>query len=114
MILADTTSVIQAVSSLVLAVGVLITAAVGWRNGKKADAIKVQVEAAHDDVKLGNLITNHVDEQVTAINGKSLAQLGDAQETRRIEDIPEANRTAEEKLHVAVVPPVAGVPESSA
>lgn len=91
MIYADSTTVISAIGGLVLACGTLVLAFATLRNGKKVEAVHV--------------IAADVQHQVTTINGRTLAQLGDAIETRRVEAIPPADRTAQEDEHVAVVPP---------
>lgn len=48
--------------------------------------------------------------EVTTSNGSSVAQLVDAQETRRVESIPPADRTVAEFVHMVVVPPVLDPP----
>lgn len=42
--------------------------------------------------------------EVRTLNGLTMGRLADNAETRRIDTIPVADRTDEEKLHVAVVP----------
>lgn len=55
------------------------------------DEIKAAIEVVHNDVKTANAL--------------SMGQLADAAETRRVDDIPAANRTAAEQGHLDAVPP---------
>lgn len=43
--------------------------------------------------------------EVTTINGSTLAMLGDATETRRIDEIPVGDRTVAEQHHIEKVNP---------
>lgn len=49
-------------------------------------------------------ITRDIQHQVTTINGRSLAQLGDATESRRIEALPHKDRTEADEEHLEVAP----------
>lgn len=101
MMYADTTSVITATSGMILAVGVLLTAWASFRNGKKVTVVDTKVDAVH-------VIAADVQQQVTTINGRTIAQLSDDTETRRIERILPVDRTTAEKEHVSAVPPHEG------
>jgi len=49
-------------------------------------------------------VLDDISRQVTTLNGKTLADLADAIESRRVDLIPEAERTPAEAEHVDVVP----------
>lgn len=70
------------VASIITAIAALIAAVGSFVNGRKIDKVNTEVKTA---------------------NSLSLAQLGDATESRRISDIPVKDRTDLEKAHVADV-----------
>lgn len=78
------------VTSLATAIALVITALATLKNGKKTDAV--------------HMIAADVQQQVTTINGRTLANLADDNETRRIDAIPKAEQTQGEKEHVEVAP----------
>lgn len=48
--------------------------------------------------------TKDIQTQVTTINGRTLAQLSDANESRRIEALPKVERTEADDEHLEVAP----------
>lgn len=54
--------------------------------------------------------SGQIKKEVTTINGRSLAQLGDATETRRIERLPLSLVTAEDEEHLHAAPDHNDVP----
>ena len=71
--------ILTAVALIITAVGTLITAVGTYQNGK-------QIKDVKSEVKTGN--------------SQTLAQLADAIESRRIDDIPRKDRTPLEKSHI--------------
>lgn len=78
----DIDSTITAIALLVASLGGLIGSLANWRNGKKIEAVKDEVKTA---------------------NSQTLAQLADADETRRIDLKPLKDRTTLEKSHLTDV-----------
>ena len=76
-------------NNLITTAGVIILALLSLRNGRKSDSIHTGVEA--------------VKREVTTMNAQTLAQLSDANETRRIDKIPVGERTMGEKHHLVAV-----------
>lgn len=84
----DIDSSITAIAFLVTALAALIGSLANYRNGRKIEAVKDEVKTA---------------------NSQTLAQLADADETRRIDLLPPKDRTTLEKSHLTDAAP----PESS-
>lgn len=80
--------IITAIATLVTALTALISVLVNSRQIKKVDT---KVDEVHTEIKTAN--------------GLTVAQLADAQETRRIDKIPVAKQTGGEKEHIEEVPP---------
>lgn len=85
--MSDLAVLITAISGLITAIGFIISTLVNNRNIK---VVATKVDEVHTEVKTAN--------------GLSLAQLGDNDETRRIDKIPKGKQTAGEKIHIKEVP----------
>lgn len=64
----------------------------------------VTVVLTHRKVGRVQVTVAKVADEVTTLNGSTLAMLGDADESRRIASIPIDDRTPGEQLHVDTVP----------
>jgi len=84
-------------ANTITAVALLVTALTGFIS---AAGVLVVSRRTKD---IGATVAKVADE-VTTLNGSTLAMLGDAGETRRIDAIPTGDRTAAEIEHVATVP----------
>lgn len=100
----DTALVLGAVAAVIVALGGLLAQVlsvyVQLRNQKAIRTVDEKMD--HQTSVLGD-----VHEQVTTINGKTMAVIADEGETRRIEHIPEGDRTSAEREHIDAVPPEA-------
>lgn len=84
---------------LVGAVGVLITAIAG----AVVSVITVlRLPARVEAIEKG---VQRVGHELATLNGSTVGQLADADETRRVEAIPVKDRTPGEAEHIAIVPP---------
>lgn len=82
-------SIVTAIATLITAVALLVSTLL---NGRRIKTVDTKIDEVHTEIKTAN--------------GLTLAQLGDAVETRRIDKIPVAKQTSGEKTHVAEVPGV--------
>lgn len=87
--MSDAAVLITAISGLVTAVGFIISTLI---NGRRIKVVDTKIDEVHTEVKTAN--------------GLTLAQLGDNDETRRIDKIPKAKQTKGEKTHLEEVPKV--------
>lgn len=90
MLAVDVASVLAIVGGITVSLSTLIAAVFAGMAALRVARVETKVD--------------HVHSEVQTINGRSLAQLADAGETRRIEGIPVADRTDQEQHHVDVVP----------
>lgn len=79
---------VTAVATLLTAIALLASVLI---NSRRLKSLDTKVEDVHTEVKTANSL--------------SLAQLADADETRRIDDIPLKDRTVGENAHQAEVNP---------
>jgi hypothetical protein len=89
------TLVVVAVCSIVTSVTVLLSLVLLLRGQRRAVDTTVAVSKAVANVQTA----------VDTGNSQTLGQLGDAAETRRVGEIPVADRTAQEAQHIAAMPP---------
>ena len=98
--LADTTApdVITATATLITAATAFVAAVGGlWLAQRKLRDVEHKVDSAA-------AVARDTNQQVTTMNGKSIAQLGDAAETRRIQDLAQVDRTAQDVQHLSDIP----------
>lgn len=81
--MSEPASVITAIATLITAVTALASVLI---NSRRLKHLSSDVEDVHTEVKTGN--------------SQTMAQLADAQEGRRIDNIPVKDRTALEKSHL--------------
>lgn len=82
----DTSTIITAIATLVTALTALASVLL---NSRRIKTLDTKVEEVHSEVKTANSL--------------SIAQLADADETRRIDHIPKKSRTRGEKEHIKIV-----------
>lgn len=90
----STADIITAIGGLVTAIAVLASTLLNARKIKvvdsKVDVVDTKIDEVHTEIKTAN--------------GLTLAQLGDNDETRRIDLIPKNQQTEGEKTHIKEVP----------
>lgn len=95
---------IRYVAGIILAVSVLIGAISGMITQLRLSRVEDKVDTALVGVQTVQDKVEAVKEEVTTGNAKTMAQLQDAIETRRIEALPPGQRTKEDREHIIDVP----------
>lgn len=82
------------IATLIVATAALL-AALGavWQSHRNAEEIQASIVG-----------TRAVYDEIRTADGKSLAELADAVESRRVVEIPEEDRTVAEDVHLLVIP----------
>ncbi len=80
-------------------------------NAKKTDGVRYVVDETAKRGKVARLtqeqmasIIADTHAQVTTLNGRTIGELADATETRRVGDIPTVERSPSEAQHIATIP----------
>lgn len=89
----------------ILAVASLVVACTGLANVLLIARARAQVRIVDAKVDVVHGVVGEVAHEVHTLNNLTLGQASDATESRRIEAIPAADRTAAEAHHVSDVPP---------
>lgn len=92
-------------ADVILAVATLVVAVTGLANVLLIGRARAQVSVVDAKVDAVHGVAVEVAHEVHTLNSLTLGQASDATESRRIEAIPAADRTAAEAHHVGDVPP---------
>lgn len=82
--------------AIITAIALLVTAIGTYFNGRRIKDVDTVVKGVGETIK-------EVNKEVKTLNSQTIAELADADESRRIEKIPKKDRTPLEKSHLSDV-----------